>query len=76
MRTVRVTPEELLSIRKRILGDGERYGGADLDGALMDFDQALFEGGFGRPKISRTGDVERMVVLVSALRIPILRSRR
>jgi hypothetical protein len=60
---VRVPASELVSIRNRIAGDGEPYGGADLDGAIMDMDHALFEKGFTDPKVSRTGDIERMIVL-------------
>jgi hypothetical protein len=60
---VRVPASELVSIRNRIAEDGEPYGGADLDGAIIDMDHALFEGGFTDPKLSRTGDIERMIVL-------------
>jgi len=61
---VRVEPEELGSIRNRVVKDGDRYGGDDLAGAVMDCDFALLGGGFTNPDVTETGDVERMVLYV------------
>ena len=54
-------PKELVSTRERVSSQGRRYSGANLDGAIMDVDHALFEGGFGSPEIKRTGDLSQMV---------------
>jgi hypothetical protein len=59
---MRVKPEELGPIRAKVVREGDRHGGADLDGAIMDADHALVEGGFTEPTIRKTGELRRMVV--------------
>jgi len=59
---VRVEEDELIRIRADVAKNGRRYGGDDLDGATMDADYALSEGGFTDPHVNRTGLIERMVV--------------
>jgi hypothetical protein len=59
---VRVKPEELGPIRAKVVREGDRCGGADLDGAVMNADYAWVERGFTDPKIKKTGELKRMVV--------------
>lgn len=61
-RHVRVPSEELVSTRERVASQGRPYSGENLDGAIMDVDHALFDGGFGRCEIKRTGDLPPMVL--------------
>jgi hypothetical protein len=58
---VRVTLGELGSILHRLAREGDPYGGADLDGAVVDLDHAIVEGGFSPQRIVRTGDAAQMV---------------
>jgi hypothetical protein len=61
MPCVRVKPEELARVRNRIVKQGDRYGGANLDAAIVDARYALENAGFTFPKMKKTGELKRMV---------------
>ena len=59
---MRLPADEFIRVRNEIVRTGNRYGGADLKGAVMDADNALTDAGFTDPEIKKPGDVKRMVV--------------
>lgn len=59
---VRVEPTELTRIRNEVTKRGRRYGGANLEGAVMDADYALETVGFTSPEIKKPGELGRMVM--------------
>jgi hypothetical protein len=59
---MRVDVAELEQIRDGLAGTGRRYSEPDLEGAILDCDHALYEGGFRRPGIK--GAVEGGVMVV------------
>lgn len=59
---MRVEPEQLGPIRNRVIKSGDRYGGANLDGATLDAQYALENGGFTFPKTKKTGEAKQMVL--------------
>jgi hypothetical protein len=59
---MRIDVAELEQIRDGLARTGRRYSGPDLEGAILDCDHALYEGGFRRPGIKRATEGWLMVV--------------
>jgi hypothetical protein len=49
-------------MKNDVIRRGSRYGGGNLDGALMDADYALMTADFTDPDVKKTGDSRSMVV--------------
>jgi hypothetical protein len=59
---MRVKSEELEELMRKVVSKGRRYASADLEGAVVDGDHALEQAGFRVIKITKTGELRRMVV--------------
>jgi hypothetical protein len=57
-----MSADDLGRIRSEVTDRGARYGGNDLEGAMIDCDHALFEAGFTSPEVLETDEIEAMLV--------------